>query len=135
MRWWDWILWYMGNKERDSPQQRIGLHNVKLNPMGKGLYIEVHGMIAEEIESNTNSMDPLMDVGHVIIFKRFNNDISVGDVIIFKYKKIQICHRLMKIDHDKEGTFYRTKGDNNPGMDPFKVRPWDVKYIVVGVLW
>ncbi len=135
MRWWDWLLAQIKTKERASPQARIGIHNVKLNPMGKGLYIEVHGMIAEELKINTNSMDPLMDVGHVILFKKFNNDINVGDVIIFKHNKYEIVHRVIKIDQDKKGTFYRTKGDNNLGTDNVKVRPWDVKYIVVGVLW
>jgi len=86
--------------------------------------------------ADTNSMDPVFDVGHKAILKTFmNDDIIRGDILIYKHNKMLISHRVVKIGMDYDGIYYICQGDNNFKEDPWKVRKNMIKYILVGVLY
>ena len=87
--------------------------------------------------ADTNSMDPLLDIGHKAILKKyeFNDTLHVGDVIVYKSGKLLIIHRIINILSDDEGTYYTCKGDNNFYIDNVRVRYDMIRYILVGVLY
>ncbi len=87
--------------------------------------------------TNTNSMDPTLDVtANGIEIKPQNEDeIHVGDMISYKTEKGFVIHRVIEIDADSEGIYYTVKGDNNPFADPVKVRFADVSGILVAVVY
>ncbi len=87
--------------------------------------------------SNTNSMDPFLDEGSngLEIIPASEDQIQVGDIISYQLKEDVIIHRVIKIDHDENGTFYIVKGDNNPVQDPGKVRFNQIKGILIGIIY
>lgn len=50
--------------------------------------------------------------------------VDVGDIIVFKYNDLVICHRVVKVLKSRRGHFFfKTQGDNCPIPDPFAVTP------------
>ena len=87
--------------------------------------------------TDTNSMDPLLDVGAngIEIEPTSASDIHLGDVISYKYGTDIIIHRVIGISSDETGLYYTTKGDNNPLADSVRVRFSDVNGILVAVVY
>ncbi|MEK6867463.1 MAG: signal peptidase I [Nanoarchaeota archaeon] len=87
--------------------------------------------------TDTNSMDPLLDVGAngIEIKPQFEDDISVGDVISYKSGNGVVIHRVIEIGTDEEGTYYIVKGDNNPIADKEKIRFEDIQGILIAVVY
>jgi len=87
--------------------------------------------------SDTNSMDPVLDVKTNSIEIRPENEkqIEVGDIISFSYENKIVIHRVVLIDSDSQGLFYITKGDNVENVDPIKVRFSDVQGIVIALIY
>lgn len=69
----------------------------------------------------SNSMNPIFNRGDVVIYKREEN-ISPGDIIVFKYESQIIVHRLVSINE-----YYITKGDANNTVDYIKIKKEDIK--------
>lgn len=69
----------------------------------------------------SNSMNPLFKRGDVVIYKREEN-ISPGDIIVFKYENQIIVHRVVSINE-----YYITKGDANNTIDYIKIKKEDIK--------
>lgn len=94
--------------------------------------------------TNTNSMDPFLDVGaNAIELKpRSVFDIHIGDVVSYRSKQkgsesasTSVVHRVIDADVDKEGRYFLLKGDNNPVADAEKVRFEQIEGIVVAVVY
>lgn len=87
--------------------------------------------------TDTNSMDPLLDVGTNAIQKvpQSESDISIGDIVTYERDGEFIIHRVIGISEDDKGIFYTLKGDNNRNPDPYKVRFDDVRKVLVGILY
>ncbi len=88
--------------------------------------------------TNTNSMDPLLDIGAngIEIIPESEENIHVGDVISYKTETGSVViHRVIEIGVDREGIYYLVKGDNNPIADGEKVRFDDVQGILVAVVY
>lgn len=79
----------------------------------------------------TGSMEPIMYAGDMVLVKRVNvKDLKVGDIVQYKKDNVFIFHRIIEIIEEIEGTFYRTKGDNNSVPDSELVKPESVRGIV-----
>lgn len=72
---------------------------------------------------DTNSMDGVFDIGNNNILIAGENKadhaklvqaLQVGDVAVYG----AIIHRIVEIDSDDQGRFFRFKGDNNAVKDP-----------------
>ena len=66
---------------------------------------------------NTNSMEPLIDEGHVGIFSPPVNkkNLVVGDIPLFLRRRdsnLAVLHRIIKIGTDSQGWYCITRGDN-----------------------
>lgn len=88
----------------------------------------------------TGSMEPMIKPGDVIIVdKKHNKDLKIGDVIQFKKDNIYISHRIIDIIEEKKQIKYRTKGDNNSVWDSDLVTIEEVKgriiYVVPKIGW
>ena len=93
----------------------------------------------------TGSMEPMIKPGDVILVRKITdmdgiNALEEGDVIQFKRDSILISHRIVEVVNDeKEGIQFRTKGDNNSGVDGQLVKPQDIKgtieYTVPKIGW
>jgi signal peptidase len=75
----------------------------------------------------SDSMEPVLSVGDMIYVKGVAPaDIQVGDVITFKppatyIQGTLVTHRVVDISYDSNEVYFKTKGDNNPSVDPWKV--------------
>ena len=87
--------------------------------------------------TDTNSMDPLLDVGAngIEIIPQSEDDIHVGDIISYDSGTGIVIHRVIDILSDDQGLYYVVKGDNNPIPDKQKVRFSDVQGILVAVVY
>ena len=88
---------------------------------------------------DSNSMDPLLDEGTTILLLMPDTaeDISAGDIIFFRSNltEYNIVHRVISQSSDQEGLYYVTMGDNNPNLDPLKVRFRDIIGVVIGIIY
>ena len=80
----------------------------------------------------TASMEPTINVGDLIYVKGVApTDIKVGDIITFvpprdSIKGTLITHRVVEISYETNEVYFKTKGDNNPSVDPWTVTSQDV---------
>lgn len=76
---------------------------------------------------NTNSMEPTIKVGDIVIIKKNKPEmLNQGDVITFTQNGEVITHRITKIEESENNTRYITKGDNNNTEDSFNVTYQDI---------
>lgn len=70
----------------------------------------------------TNSMEPNIHSGDIVIVKKYaEDDFKVGDIITFEQEGENITHRILNIEEDDLGKKYITKGDNNNIEDLTKI--------------
>ena len=84
---------------------------------------------------NTNSMEPLLDVGHTVLLDEVKGYPKVGDIIIWSGDRGDIIHSIVEVGVDAKDWYCRTQGLNLNSKDPEKIRLKDIKWLVVGVLW
>lgn len=76
----------------------------------------------------SESMQPALDAGSLIVVKKTSPErIQPGDIITYQVvdeKGQLITHRVMEVVKEKEGIFFRTKGDANY-MGDFALIPAD----------
>lgn len=89
--------------------------------------------------ADTNSMDPVIDIGanSIEVIPQNPEDIHVGDIVSYtsRFADGYIIHRVIGINEDEQGLYYTLKGDNNFVSDPEKVRFEQIKSVVVAILY
>jgi len=89
--------------------------------------------------ADTNSMDPVIDVGTnaIQLVPESEDDIHVGDIVSYEsdYSGGIIIHRVVYKGQDEQGTYFVMKGDNNPISDPGKVRFNQTRRVLVGIIY
>lgn len=95
----------------------------------------------------SNSMNPYIYRGNVIIARRTNSkeikQIKKGEILVFRYDKKIVSHRVYKIITRNNKLYFRTKGDNNDQVDDNLAKESDVigtvsfriKYIGLPSIW
>jgi len=125
-----------GNIELESPQDHVNEESIHV--FNDKIIIDVDGASWSTF-TNTNSMDPLIDVGAngLEITPAKPTDVRVGDIVSYKpeSKKGLVIHRVVSTGHDGTGWYARTKGDNNPTIDPDKVRFENIHGVLIGVVY
>jgi signal peptidase len=74
----------------------------------------------------SGSMAPVMTVGDVIVIERVDTaTLAVGDIVSFDRpgERQPVTHRIVAVETDHIGTYYRTKGDASEAVDATSVRP------------
>jgi signal peptidase len=84
----------------------------------------------------SNSMEPEIKTGSLIVGSKTPNNLQVGDVIIYKTgahgKEIFVTHRIVSLNELHGETVYKTQGDNTPSCDPYFVKHSDVAGVYNG---
>ena len=92
-------------------------------------------------------MNPYIYRGDVIIARRTNSkeikQIKKGEILVFRYDKKIVSHRVYKIITRNNKLYFRTKGDNNDQVDDNLAKESDVigtvsfriKYIGLPSIW
>jgi signal peptidase len=74
----------------------------------------------------SGSMQPKIPVGGLVLDRAIlAKEVRVGDVITFTDPYVKgrlVTHRVIDILQTPRGLAYRTKGDANPGRDPWTIR-------------
>jgi signal peptidase I len=74
----------------------------------------------------SGSMEPKIPVGGLVLDRAIPaKEVRVGDVITFTDPYVKgrlVTHRVVDILETPTGLAYRTKGDANPGRDPWTIR-------------
>jgi len=84
----------------------------------------------------TGSMTGAIDRGSIVIVQKLNQEnnitaINIGDVIHYRYKKVEVIHRVIELHYNALGEqVYTTKGDANPVADAYPVETGQI----IGVL-
>jgi len=91
----------------------------------------------------TGSMEPVLNAGDLIYVKGVAPlDLEVGDIITFRppprfISSTLVTHRIIEIIYETNEIYFKTKGDNNPSVDPWTVTTSDVigrqTYLLKGV--
>lgn len=93
---------------------------VSISCMNKISPINILGYKAYII--TTNSMEPQINIGDIIIAKKcLEKDLNVGDIITFEQNGEKITHRIVNIEKENSVKKYTTKGDNNNVEDTQKI--------------
>ena len=117
-----------------SPADKLTEEEVKV--YADKTVIERENIIWAKIK-DTHSMEPTLNENSISLELKpsSESDIVDGDIISFAQEGLVIIHRVIETGFDDNGWFARTKGDNNPDVDPWKVRFNSVKGVVVGILY
>lgn len=92
----------------------------------------------------TGSMEPVIDVGDIVIIKKCNaNDISVNDIIEYQMEGYTVIHRVVEIKQLNGSYIFITKGDNNNAADLNPVKEeqligkdiFQIKYLGYPAIW
>ncbi len=125
-----------GNVERYSPSNHVPEDDIHVYT--DKIVIDLQGASWSTF-ADTNSMDPLIDrdANGIEVKPTSPKDLKSGDVIAFRsrYASGIIIHRIAEIGIDSDGWYARTKGDNNPSVDPGKIRFADITGVLVGVIY
>ena len=94
--------------------------------------------------ADTNSMDPGFDFEHNVILVRgvdeenqniLLNFIKVGDVVVYQSPQMFAIHRIVKIEHTRNGREYTLRGDNNSANDPYPVFDNYIQWLAVAIVF
>lgn len=127
--------------EMPSPRDIVKAPQIFWNPDNQSITIHgIKGKVWLTTVADTNSMDGLMDYGHtVILIKDFNKEaLAVGDIIVFQpteHNALKIIHRIIKTGTDKDGKWYKTRGDNCATPDPYKLRNHHILWLCIGIIY
>jgi hypothetical protein len=121
--------------ERPSARDIIPRSDIKISRNRLSINFDSKPTIAEI--ADTNSMDPVFDIGHnAILISEFDRDkLEVGDVIVYRLYSGLIIHRIIDISKDDISKTFQLKGDNNSLPDEWWIRPDHIKYLMIGVIY
>lgn len=127
------FMFNMG-EEKPSPSNWIKEHQIKV--YDDKIIIEIENAEWAKF-TNTNSMDPVIDVGAnaIEIVPKSYKDIRNGDIISYEFSQDIIIHRVVETGFDSNGWYARTKGDNLEQVDPYKIRFENIQRIVVAIIY
>ena len=120
--------------ERDSPGDHITVDMIHV-------YDDIVMIDLPDVRwssfTNTNSMDPLIDefANGLEREPKDSSDLAIGDVISYRHDDNIIIHRIVKISFDENGWYAEAKGDNNPTIDPVKIRFDQIEGVLIGILY
>lgn len=109
----------------------------RISLTGNSVFIDTNYDLRWSRFEDTNSMNPLLDIGHngLEFIPKNVEDIHVGDVISFNYLDEVYIHRVVEIGEDEIGVYFVTKGDNNFNIDEGVRRFGDIEGVLFGVVF
>lgn len=106
----------------------------KSNLIGVNFYLVVSDSMSRVNEVNEERLQGtragFLQINDVIVTTKIfkNTDVKVGDIVTFEAENgITVVHRVVEIFKDENETFYKTQGDANDAVDPFRLTKNDLK--------
>lgn len=131
---------FRGVVDLPSPRVNIESEDIVYNKENGTLtFHNIEPEIKIQTVQNTNSMEPMIDIGHTMILsnnKKYMDDLNVGDVIIWEMGRGRIIHTIVEIGND--GAWYcRTRGlhPNIKEADPEIIRKRHIQDVVLFPVW
>jgi len=122
--------------EQSSPSDTIQEHQILITD--EGVFIQIEDAIWVDY-SNSNSMDPLIDItaNGIEIPVTEEIELEVGDIVSYnaEWNDNLVSHRIVESGTDSQGNYYILKGDNNLTQDPNKVRRDQIMYKLVAIVY
>lgn len=120
--------------EKDTPTDRIKESQIYL--YDNKIIISIDNASISSY-ANTRSMEPLINSGSngIETIPESEEDINIGDIIVYNSTDGLIVHRVIFIGNDEDGKYFLVKGDNNKFPDEYKIRFSDIKYVLIGILY
>lgn len=79
----------------------------------------------------SDSMSPYMVKGDAVIVEEVKEEnLNVGDIIVYKTDEQTIVHRLVEIQENEDEKIYKAKGDANNAVDSVDIKYENIKGIV-----
>ncbi|MFH1916443.1 MAG: hypothetical protein ABIJ21_04205 [Nanoarchaeota archaeon] len=122
--------------EKKSPSDRIPAEKIQIE--GNKVIIQVEQPMKGSITNSTSELPLLNEYSSTIeITPASEADIHIGDIIVYHSLEfsLPIMHRVVSQGYDIDGWFIITQGDNNFSPDDEKVRFFQVRSIVVGIIY
>jgi len=124
----------------DMPSPRVNIpdEDIVYDPVAETLTIKNLKGISLCTVQNTNSAEPMIDVGHLMVRSndpKYMDNLNVGDVIVYRMDGWVIQHSISKIGYDEEGWYCKCKGVNNLRADPWKIRKFNIEQVVLFPIW
>jgi len=89
--------------------------------------------------TDTHSMEPTLnaDSNAIELVPSSSAEIKVGDIVSYEseYAEGTFIHRVIEISSDENGWYAILKGDNNPYLDPGKIRFSQVRRVVIAIVY
>lgn len=106
----------------------------KSNLIGVNFYLVVSESMSCVNDANKERLQGtragFLQINDVIVTTKIfkNTDVEVGDIVTFETEDgITVVHRVIEIYNDGNQTYYKTQGDANDAVDPFKLTKDDLK--------
>ena len=129
---------FKGEANLPSPRMDIEFEDIIYDKENRELiFTNIEPDIKIQTVQNTNSMEPFVDVGHMMILsnnKIYMDDLNVGDVIIWEMGRGRIIHTIVMIGDDGEW-YCRTQGVNLNNVDPEIIRKRHIQDVVLFPVW
>jgi len=123
-------------QEKPSPKDRIKDDQIRV--YNQRVIIDI-SRVKWRYYNDSNSMDPLIDIGTntIEIKPRKPDEIKIGDIISFNVEDNDYAtvHRVIEIGKDDKGIYYITKGDNLKSNDNIKIRFKQIEGVIVGIFY
>lgn len=87
---------------------------------------------------NTNSMEPLIDIGHTVFLSNkpeHTDNLKAGDIIVWRGVRGDVIHSIIETGIDATGWYCKTQGINVNLPDPEIIRKENIVWVCLGVLW
>ena len=121
-----------GNPSGDLPSPRVEVEEIWYDEEWQRVIVDdVLPPVSITTVQNTNSMEPLIDIGHKIVWSGnplYLDNLNEGDFVI---RKDNTCHTIIQI----EGDYCWTQGENSTEPDPTPATREDIKWIGIMVIW
>ena len=82
-------------------------------------------MVAHQLNVvSSDSMEPVLYKGDIVLIDYNPSSIEVGDIIVYKatwFENKPVIHRIIAKQSSNDDIFYTIKGDNNDIQDPYQI--------------
>lgn len=108
--------------EHDFNVKRLDVIDVLFSFLIIFMALLISGDIGLKMVSiGSESMNPAINKGDIVIVKTINNTLKENDIISFNHNDINIVHRIVKIEEVDGEVIYHTKGDANEVNDNYEI--------------
>ena len=114
-----------GDPAEETSKRGIGQLYTALFIMGL-VWLSNGALGYQAVTVTSGSMTPSIGVGDLVIVNLDNDNLQVGDVILFDVGHGYVLHRIESIESNGASKVILTKGDANSDIDPWVVEEWQV---------